>query len=121
MMLRAFFNKLYNDCIIYRKISNIKDVEKSQTDLDRLGNWAEGNEMKINPNKSKALNFTRARVKDLLNYYLGVQKILEASSCKYLGITIRSDLSWADQVNYTAQKACRHCTTFRNAYCKKGK
>jgi hypothetical protein len=48
-----------DDCIIYRKILNIKDVEKLQTDLDRLGDWAEGNEMKINPNKSKAINFTR--------------------------------------------------------------
>jgi len=47
-----------DDCIICRKILNIKDVEKLQTDLDRLGDWAEGNEMKINPNKSKALSFT---------------------------------------------------------------
>jgi hypothetical protein len=44
-----------DDCIIYRKILNIKDVEKLQTDLDRLGDWVEENEMKINPNKSKAL------------------------------------------------------------------
>jgi len=28
-----------DDCIIYRKILNIKDVEKLQTDLDRLGDW----------------------------------------------------------------------------------
>jgi len=61
--------------------------------------------MKINPNKSKALSFTRARVKDPLNYSLGDQKIPEASCCKYLGIIIRSDLGRADQVNYTAQKA----------------
>ena len=52
-----------DDCIIYRKILNIKEVEKLQTDLDILGNWAEENEMKINPNKGKALSFTRARVR----------------------------------------------------------
>ena len=46
-------------------------------------------------------------MKDLLNYSLGDQKIPEASSCKYLGIIIRSDLSWADQVNFTVQKAWR--------------
>ena len=63
--------------------------------------------MKINPNKSTALSFTRARVKDSLNYSLGDQKIPEASCCKYLGIIIRSDLSWADQVNYTVQHAWR--------------
>jgi len=63
--------------------------------------------MKINPNKSKALSFTGARVMDPLNYSFGDQKIPEAVCCKYLGIMIRSDLSWADQVNYTVQKAWR--------------
>jgi len=87
------------------KILNIKDAEKLQTDLDRLGDWAERNEMKINPNKSKALSFMRAWVKDPLNYSLGDQKILEASCCKYLGIITRNYLNWADQVNYTVQKA----------------
>jgi hypothetical protein len=72
--------------------------------------------MKINPNKSKALSFTRAWVKDPLNYSLGDQKIPEASCCKYLGIIIRNDLSWADQVNYTVQKSLEG-TTFRNAFC----
>ena len=33
--------------------------------------------------------------------------IPEASCCKYLGIIIRSDLSWADQVNFTVQKDWR--------------
>jgi len=49
-----------DDCIIYRKILNSKDVEKLQTYMDRLGDWAERNEMKINPNTSKPLSFTRA-------------------------------------------------------------
>jgi len=63
--------------------------------------------MKISPNKSKALSFTRDRVKDTLNYSLGDQKIPEASCCKYLGIIIRSYLSWVDQVNYKVQKVWR--------------
>jgi len=33
--------------------------------------------------------------------------IPEASSCKYLGIILRSGLSWADQVNYTVKKVCK--------------
>jgi hypothetical protein len=63
--------------------------------------------MKINPSKSKALSFTRARLKDPLNDSLGDQNIPKASCCKYLGIITKSNLSWADQVNYTAQKARR--------------
>jgi len=66
--------------------------------MDRMVEWVEENAMKINQGKSKAVSFTRARVKDRLNYFLGDQIIPEASSCKYLGIILRSDLSWADQV-----------------------
>ena len=63
--------------------------------------------MKINPNKSKALSFTIARVKDPLNYSLGVQMMPEVNCCIYMGNIIRSDLSLADQVNFTVQKAWR--------------
>ena len=94
-----------DECVIYRKIINNEDMEKSQKDLDRLGEWVVENVMKINPSKSKAVHFTRARVKDPLNYSLIDALILEASSCKYLGIILRSDLCWADQVNYTVKKA----------------
>jgi hypothetical protein len=45
-------------------------IEKLQTDLDRLGEWAVENEMKINPNKSKTISFTRARGRDPLNHCL---------------------------------------------------
>ena len=62
-----------------------------QKDLDRLGEWAAENAMKINPSKCKAVPFTRARVKEPLNYTLGNQLIPEASSCKYLGIILHGD------------------------------
>jgi len=94
-------------------------MEKLQKDLDRLGEWAVENAMKINPSKSKVIRFTRARVKDPLNYSLMCTLIPEASSCKYLGIILRSDLSWADQVNYAVKKGLES-TTFHNANTKKG-
>ena len=52
-----------------------RDIENLQTDLDYLGDWALKDELKINPCKSKAVSFTRARVKDPLNYSFGDQKI----------------------------------------------
>ena len=63
------------------------------------------NTMKINPSKSKAVRFTRALVKDPLDYSLANTLIPEASSCKYLGIILRSNLSWVDQINYMVKKA----------------
>jgi hypothetical protein len=79
-------------------------MEIQQRVLDRLGKWAVENAMKINPSKSKAVRFTRAREKDPLNSIMGTL-IPEASSCKYLGIILRSDLSRADQVNYKVKRA----------------
>jgi len=94
-----------DDCIIYRKITDSSDIDKLQTGLNRLGEWAVRNEMKINPDKSKAVSFTKTRVKERTRHYFEEQLIPEASSFKYLGIIIRNDINWADHVNYTLLKA----------------
>jgi len=75
--------------------------------------------MKINPSKRKAIRFTRARVKDPLNYSLMDTLIPEASSYKYLGIILRSNSSWADQVNYAVKKAWK-ALNFTMRILKKG-
>jgi len=51
------------------------------------------------------VSFTEARVEEQIRYYFGDQIILEASSFKYLGIIICSDINWADHVNYTLRRA----------------
>jgi len=52
-----------------------------------------------------AIRFTTARVKDRINYSLMDKLIAEARISKYLGIILRSELSWADQGNYAVQMA----------------
>jgi hypothetical protein len=99
-----------DDCIIYRKILNNNDLEILQIDLNGLGECAFENEMIINPAKSRAVCFTKARVTESLNYSLGDIVIPKGKSCKYLGIILRSDLSWADQVNYAVKKPGSHFT-----------
>jgi len=59
-----------------------RDIDKLQT--DRLREWAVEIEMKVNLGKSKAVSFTKARVKERIKYYFGKQLIPEASSFKYL-------------------------------------
>ena len=73
--------------------------------LDTIGEWAVEKGTMVNPGKSKAIRFTIARVKNPLGHSLGDQTIPEASICQYLGIILRSDLNWVDQVNYIVQKA----------------
>ena len=67
--------------VIYRKIVKDEDMEILQR--DRLGAWAVENALKMNPSKSKAVPFTRARLKE---YSIMGTLIPEASSGKYLGI-----------------------------------
>ena len=61
--------------------------------------------MKINPSKSKAVIFTKARAKERIRDYFGDQLIPEASSIRYLGIITRSGLNWKDHANCTLRKA----------------
>jgi hypothetical protein len=79
LILKILLIQYWIHCIHYRP------AEKLQRDLDRLWEWAAENVMNINQSKSKAVRFTRARVRDPLNYTLGDQLIPEMSSCKYLG------------------------------------
>jgi hypothetical protein len=74
-------------------------MEKLQIYLNRLGEWAVENAVIINSAKSKAVCFTRGRVMESLNYSSRDIVIPGASSCKYLEIILRSDLSCADEVN----------------------
>jgi len=69
-----------------------------------LWEWAVENGIEMNRGKHKTIRFTRAQVKIPLGYSLDEQKVPEASSFKYLGIILRSDLNLVNQVNYTAQK-----------------
>ena len=68
------------NCVVYRKLMNNNDVEKLQIELGRLVAWPVENGMKINPGKSKAVSFTRARVKDPLNQSLLDRVIPQVSS-----------------------------------------
>jgi len=98
---------------------NRSDINKLQRDLNRFGEWAVENEMKINPGKSKGVSFTKARLKERIRYYFGNQLIPEASSFKYLGIIISNDLNWADHVNYELRKTWKALNFIMHAL-KKG-
>ena len=52
--------------------SQVKTTKKSlQKDLNTLGEWLVENGLKINPGKSKAIRFMRARLKNPLGYSFG--------------------------------------------------
>ena len=76
--------------------------------------------MNINPGKSKAVSFTKARIRERIKYYFGEKLIPETSSFKYLGIIICNDLNWADHVNYTLLRKAWKALHFLTQMLKKG-
>jgi hypothetical protein len=79
----------------------MKDVER----YGHTGEWAVENGMKINHGKMKARKITKSRVKNPICNVLVYHKILERRSCKQLGIILRSDFNWVDQIIYRVPKA----------------
>ena len=73
------------------------------SDAPQVGSaWSDWTRVvKVNRCKTNCL---KTRVKDPLNYSLMGTLIPEVSSCKYLRNILRSDLSWADHVNYAVKK-----------------
>ncbi|PNF38781.1 hypothetical protein B7P43_G12821 [Cryptotermes secundus] len=68
--------------------------------------------MLINAAKSKAVCFTRSRVKEPLNFSLRDIVIPEASSCKYLGIIFhRNDPNW--ETSTESRETARICALFK--------
>ena len=90
-------------CIIYKETVNKNDTENFQKDLNTLGELVVENGMKRNLGKSKAIGFTRTGVKSPLGYSFGDQEIARGSTCKQLGVILRSDLNRVDQINYIEQ------------------
>jgi hypothetical protein len=84
---------------------NDSDTDTLPIDVKRLGRWAVGKAVKINPGRSKTVNFTRARVKGPLNYISGGPQNSGSDNCKYLVIILHSDGSWADQLNHSVRTA----------------
>jgi len=74
--------------------------------------------VKISLGKSKAGSFADAKVKEQIRYYFGNQLIPEASSFKYLGLIIHSNLNWAD-MSVTHTTKSMEGTLFHNAYTQK--
>jgi hypothetical protein len=102
-------------------IYDSRDVDKLQTDLNKLGECALENEMKINPGESMSVGFTKARVRERIKYYFGDQLFPEANSFKHLGITNykqRPELARPWKLYLTK---CIESSSLCNAYTQKGK
>ena len=94
-----------DDSLVYRKVQQSSDCRALQQDLDSLQQWEQKWQMSVNADKFEVQHITNKRRPILLDYYIYNQKLAIKTDAKYLGVTIRSDLSWAKQTDNIVKKA----------------
>ncbi|KAI8513483.1 hypothetical protein Bbelb_101220 [Branchiostoma belcheri] len=79
-----------------------------QSDLDSLDTWAQQNSMSLNPKKCKAMFFCFMRAPpEMPTLTLGGQALSVVTQTKLLGLHIRSDLRWNEQVETMVSKSSK--------------
>ena len=98
--------RLYaDDILMYRVIDSVDDHYNLQRDLTSLEKWSDTWQMKFNPAKCVHLAITNKKTYIKNCYQIYCQNIKQASSTKYLGITIDQHLTWTDHINEICNKA----------------
>jgi Reverse transcriptase (RNA-dependent DNA polymerase)/Endonuclease-reverse transcriptase/PHD-finger len=96
-----------DDCTLYRKITTKHDVVILQNDLNSIITWSAENNMKLNPQKSIKICFTRSRTPFRNDYRINGLVIVTKDQVKLLGVIISSDLKWNKHTDFIRSKAVR--------------
>ena len=94
-----------DDSYLYRRILSIEDSRQLQTDLDILVTWEEKWSMEFHPGKCKLLRVTKKRNVINAHYQIHGQQLEAVEKAKYLGVTLRKDLSWNAHIAIICAKA----------------
>ena len=97
-----------DDTLVYSQITNAKDHQLFQKDLNSLLQWSTQNQMSFNASKSNVIVFTN-RPKPAFNHCYSMDDIeLSISTCvKYLGVYLQSNLKWTKHIDTITAKAKR--------------
>lgn len=96
-----------DDTILYRHINNINDQQQLQEDLNNLERWEKEWDMEFHPGKCQVVQFSRSKKPREKDYTLHGQTLERASTCKYLGVNITSDMTWGNHISKAVSKANR--------------
>ena len=94
-----------DDCVVYRQVKSDSDCAILQDDLDSLENWENKWCMSFNAAKCNTIAITRKHKKILYPYTLHNQILERVEKATYLGVELSGDLTWADHINKTCDKA----------------
>ncbi|MCG8078976.1 MAG: hypothetical protein JAY75_22405, partial [Candidatus Thiodiazotropha taylori] len=102
----ASTNRLFADgSLLYRKNRTAQDTDILQKDLTKLEQWEKDWQMQFNPSKCETIHITRKRNPIRRTYVLHGHHLTDATSGKYLGVTLHEKLLWNRQVDDVSKKA----------------
>ena len=102
-----------DDCVVYRQVKSDSDCAILQDDLDSLENWENKWCMSFNATKCNTIAITRKHKKILYPYTLHNQILERVEKAMYFGVELSGDLTWADHINKTCDKANKQLAFLR--------
>ena len=104
----------YVDDVTISEVSSLGEVSSLQNDIHCISQWAQQNNMNLNPKKFKIMNICPLRNKPV-SPMLSINNLpLEAvSSYKVLGLTLCDTLKWHDNTNDIISKASKRLHILR--------
>ena len=100
--------KLYaDDVALYREIKSEADCQLLQEDLDQICSWANKWQLCLNVSKCEALFISNKRKAISFEYFVNHSPLAWRSTVKYLGVLLRSNLSWSDHCKHVSAKASK--------------
>jgi len=100
-----------DDTIIYLTISNSKDCNRLQEDLNKLSQWEKKWKMAFHPDKVLTISRKKTNIKH--DYTLNNYILEHVKSAKYLGLTINHNLNWGEHISNITNKATRNLNFIR--------
>lgn len=104
--ISSSINLFADDCVIYHKINDNNDVSCLQSDINKVMDWCNTWNMKLNINKCKHMHISR-NSSPASTYHINNVFLETVLSYKYLGVHISSNLSWKTHIHYIINNADR--------------
>ena len=98
---------------IYLAVSSLQDAQILQQDLDHLNKWELEWDMEFNPGKCVVIHITRSTTPIPSQYLLHGQVLESVADSKYLGVEIRSNLSFNNHIQNITTSASRSLSFLR--------
>ena len=95
----SYISLFADDAKLLRKISNQKDCEELQNDLNKINEWSKRWEMEFNIHKCHVMEMGKSEMRPSWTYKMGDDIISRATEEKDLGVVIQDNLSPEKHIN----------------------